>query len=238
LNTNSAEDEPKLNISTTIQKTPERVSGAVSCSPDQSKNVAAEKKATVARVKRLLLLNIVLVFALTVCVCAVFLAKATSQLMTSLAITLVTAVIAIVTSCFLSIGKKLVSKRHIFNKYIFPRLDEHGEAVEKCGEEKSLRERELWPPTLCKERKGWATGGATALNPASARFSGTVSPRTGQTRTLPDCPHKRTTFCMCPTRQRISLRDCSLPSLCPTEHLSRSHGHLCMRVVSRKRLTG
>ena len=63
------------------------------------------------RVRKLLLLNMILAFALAVSVWALLLNRATSQLMNSFAITLVTAVIAIVTSCFLSIGKKLIEKR-------------------------------------------------------------------------------------------------------------------------------
>lgn len=36
----------------------------------------------------------------------------------------------------------------------------------------------------------------------------------------------------------ISFRDRQLPSLCPSEHLTRVHRHLCLSVVSLDRLTG
>ena len=114
---------PRLAIDTTTQATAERVTGVDSCNLDRSASMVIARNATEARVIRLLLLNIVLVFALAICVFAVFLTRATSHLMTSVATTLVAAVIAIVTNCFLSIGKRLVSRRQIFNKYIFPRSD-------------------------------------------------------------------------------------------------------------------
>lgn len=115
-------ENPKFTMVTTVKATALRVTGDVSRRFAQSANEVKAKNSDLPKVARLLLLNIVLAFALAVCVLAVVLTKATSQLMVSFAITLVTAVIAIVTSCFLSIGKKLILKSHIFNKYLFPRF--------------------------------------------------------------------------------------------------------------------
>ncbi len=88
----------------------QRVIGLVSCTVNQRLKLVNTTQLTAAKVIKLFLLNIVLAFSLAVCVCALFLNHATSQLKNSFAITLVTAVIAIVTSCFLSIGRKLARR--------------------------------------------------------------------------------------------------------------------------------
>ena len=86
-----------------------------------------ESKSTSNIIARLFLLNIFLTVSLVVLLATEILARDISHVSASLKVTLIAAVTAIVTSCFLSIGKKLISKRHIFNKYIFPRLDVTGQ---------------------------------------------------------------------------------------------------------------
>ncbi len=143
-----------------------RVIGFVSRIMPKRPIVVITSQPAAAIIRRLFLLNIVLAFCLAVCVSALLLTHATSQLMTSLAITLVTAVIAIVTSCFLSIGKKLVSKRQYFNKYIFPsdlahsphsvsELSQHGESPARASSLKTkYRATNSFPHKILARRSG------------------------------------------------------------------------------------
>ena len=50
--------------------------------------------------------------------------------------------------------------------------------------------------------------------------------------------HRITPHSCLPRAQNVSLRDCSLPSSCPSEHSSRFHSDLRFTVVSPKSLTG
>ena len=90
LDPNNKTPAEKLIIASTTHATTERVTGVVSCSLTHNKKPVNRKKAMATRVRRLLWLNIVLVFVLAICVRAVLLTKATSHLVISVAMTLVT----------------------------------------------------------------------------------------------------------------------------------------------------
>lgn len=97
----------KLSVSSMISRTPHLVRGLVLRMVRKNPYAAVKNMSPVHTIRLLFLLNIVLAFALTVSLVAIVLAEANSQLSNSFKVTLTSAVIAIVTSCFLSIGKSL-----------------------------------------------------------------------------------------------------------------------------------
>lgn len=108
LKNSKASAKIKLSTVITTMTITHRVIGLVSCSLNQRAKPVNANQAMAAKVRRLPLLNTVLAVSLAVCVCVPLLIHATNQLNTSFAITLVTAVIAIGISCFVSISKKVL----------------------------------------------------------------------------------------------------------------------------------